>query len=392
MLEPLDTRVSQASAARANAKAGQTLRLALWPGLLAFWQGFTQPSVLAFRAFGVSLLATLALCLWFFSESTLGGPFGRYLPRSGIDDDGFATREALMAARQTGVLPRLIILGTSTVAQAVGSGKDLEQRIAERTGQSWQVVVLTTAGQSPVEQFALIDHALAQQQPDSPPAIVVVGFGPQRFRWTPEKSLDSAMVRRLGLRSDWEDAEVQVLGGTPLPRTGFYPWDNRNFVALNGARALLRLVLQQPAVRRVDYFARGHQGPEAQEVRDNRGTRIREGFPNRDLYHDQLGRLAANVVSRPNTQLVVIEETMAPGMIENQSLGPIYDQMRREMAELGRHQGFAFWPIATEARLTDADFHDDMHIRPGPAQDILRDMIARHMAHLLTANGATDGI
>ena len=363
-----------------------------WHGdLAAWWHRFSQPSALAFATFGLSLVATLALCLWFFSEATIGGWYGRYLPRSSIDDDGFATREALRAARDVSSHPILIVLGSSTVAQAVGSGQELEREILVQTGQTWQVVVLTTAGQGPAEQFALIDRALENQGPDSPPVLVAVGFGPQRMRWTPERTLEFAALRRIGLRSEWEDDEVRLLGGAPLVQTGFYPWDNRNFLLINGSRALVRLVLRQPAIRKVDYFARGHQGPETQEVRDTRGARIRDSFPDRERYYTQISRLAAKVATRPNTSLVFLEETISPDMIKDQSLAAIYDQMRRELAEMAQLQPFRFWPVTTEARLTIAHYHDDLHLHPGEAQDILRTIIARHMNVDLTAKGTADG-
>ena len=57
----------------------------------AFWAGFSEPSRLAFLTFCAALLATCAFCFWFFSETTLAGPMGRYLPRSELDAEGFAT-------------------------------------------------------------------------------------------------------------------------------------------------------------------------------------------------------------------------------------------------------------------------------------------------------------
>ena len=359
--------------------------------LAAWWQGFSQPSALAFSVFGLSLVATVALCVWFFSEATIGGWYGRYLPRSALDDDGFATREALKAGYEEATLPRLMVLGSSTIAQAVGSGQELEQKILDLTGQKWRVVVLTTAGQSPTEQFALIECALERQRADSPPVVVAVGFGPQRMRWTAEKTVGIATSRRLGLRSDWEDAEVRVLGGTPMPRRGFYPLDNWDFFLVNGARSLLRVALQQPASRKVDYFTRGREGPETQAVRDTRGARIRDSFPQRHGYYSQISRLAANVASRPNTSLVFIEETISPDLVTDQGLAGIYDQMRQEMAEMAQQQGFRFWPVTTEANLSSAHYHDDLHIQTGEAQDILRTMIARHMSVAMTLKGIAHG-
>lgn len=211
-----------ADAARPAAKLKPPTRaLPFWQQAAgALWQGFSEPSMLAFRVFLVALAATLVFCLWFFSIATLAGPMGRYLPRSALDAEGFATHEALRTGHEMPRHPRLIILGTSTVAQAIGSGVAMEKQIDAGTGKDWQVVMLVTPLQSPVEQFALIETALASQTADSPPVIVALGFGVQRLRWTPEQTLRFVTHPRLGLSSDWADDEVRAIGGASLVEGG----------------------------------------------------------------------------------------------------------------------------------------------------------------------------
>ena len=376
---------------KAKAKPGPKPLVGWRADLAAFWSGFSRPSFLAFGVFCGSAAASLILCLWFFSEASIAGWYGRYLPRSGLDAEGFATREALKAAHEDVKYPRLFLLGTSTVAQAVGSGKELEKMIKDLTGQEWRVVVLTTPLQSPTDQFALIDRALETQRADSPPVVVAVGFGLQRLRWTPEQTLSYAYNRRLGLRSDWEDAEVRALGGAPLPRTGSYLPDNRSFVLVNGSEALLRLVLRRPAVRLVDQYAAGPRAFPSQEMRDIMGTGIRDNFRNRRAYFAQIDRLATNLATRPNVDLVLIEEPLSPGLIANQHLGAVHDRMSQDLAEFALSNGIGYWPVSTEAQLTSADYFDDLHVLEGNEQDLLRAMLARHMKQLLAVEELADG-
>ena len=359
--------------------------------LAAFWAGFSQPSGLALAAFGLALVATLALLVWFFSEATLAGWYGRYLPRSGLDAEGFATRIALQSAREDVKLPRLIFLGTSTVAQAVGSGRDLEAVIREKTGQDWRVLVLTTPLQSPTDQFALIDRALENQRADSPRVVVAVGFGLQRLRWTPELTLSFAKARRIGLRSDWEDAEVRLLGGTPAARTGFYPLDNLGFVLVNGSEALLRLVLHRPATRIVDQYALGTRLAPSEAVRSEIGSGIRDNFAALDRYLAQVDRLAAALATRPNVDLVLIEDPLSPALIADQKLEAIHDQFSRAMANFATSRGIGYWPVSTEAQLTAADFFDDLHVLVGDEQDRLRLVLALHMIRFLAGEAGQNG-
>jgi len=387
--------VSPAAKARAKVKPAAKpgpKPLAWWRSDLdAFWQGFSQPSALAFAFFCGSAVLSLVVCLWFFSETTLSGWYGRFLPRSGLDAEGFATRVALQSAQEDVAFPRLILLGTSTVAQAVGSGAGLEATIREKTGQDWRVLVLTTPLQSPADQFALIDRALENQQPDSPRVVVAVGFGLQRLRWSADQTLKYAIERRIGLRSDWEDAEVRALGGKPLPRIGFYPWDNMQFVLVNGSEALLRLVLNRPATRIVDQYAIGRKSPPSDVLRDLIGQGIRDNFPDRATSFAQIDRLAADLATRSNVDLVLIEEPLSPALIMDQKLERIHDQLSRELAEYAASHGIGYWPVSTEAQLTAADYFDDLHVLVGKEQDRLRLVLALHLVQLLAAQESGNG-
>ena len=358
----------------------------------AFWVGFSQPSALAFASFSASLLASLALCLWFFSESTVASSYGRYLPRSKVDDFGFVTHIALREGRIVADHPRLFILGTSTIAQSFGSGRELETMIRKATGQDWQVVMLVTALQNTAEQFALIDRALESQTATSARAVVALGTGLQRLRWTTDDPLRFAEERRLGLRSDWEDDEVAQLGGTAKPRTGFYPYDNYRFVLLNGAEALLRLTLGRAAQRVVDRFAVGTPGAFPQSGRDSMGERMRRTFLQRDQYFKQIDRLLAHMATRPNASLVLFQELLSPGLLANQKLGEIGDQLSRETAEYVASRGIGYLPISIEAQLPESDFFDDLHVFSDDAlQDTIRQLIVRHLVQMLAAEDQSDG-
>lgn len=354
--------------------------------LSALWCGLSEPSRLAFGVFCAALAATCLLSLWFFSESALAGPAGRFLPRSGIDAEGFATREALRTGHSLPTRPRLLVLGTSAMAQAIGAGAVLGDRLRSLTGQDWEVVILTTPLQAPTDQFALIDRALDSQTGDSPPVVVALGVGLQRLRWTPARELEFAAAPRLGLRSDWEDDEIRALGGTPPPRSGFYPADNRAFVLLNGAKALLRLALQAPAQRQVDQYARRDMTSVPQQtVRDRLGAEIRVGAAARTDYLAQIGRLAARIAEVPGARLVLVEEPLSPGLVADQALAAEQAALRAALAADPATRGLAFQPLPAEAGLTEADYFDDLHLRRGAPQEKAQAALADHVA------GGSDG-
>lgn len=356
-----------------------------------FWEGFSTPSALAFRVFCIALAATCAFCLWFFSETTLAGPLGRYLPRTGQDAEGFATHEALRAGHTAPDRPRIVILGTSTLAQAIGPGKTLKDGLLAATGHDWEIVNLTTPLQAPTDQFALAERALDSQGADSPPVIVVLGFGLQRLRWTAARTLEMAAMPRLGLRSAWADAEMTQLGGTPQPRSGFYLRDNLDFVLINGSEALMRLVLLSPAKRRIDSYAEGGPHGPRLEARRIMGEDIRAGLPQLAPLQAGIERLAAHLAARPNTRLVLIEEPLSPALVADQGLAAVQAEFVPAMAAFSARTGIPYWLVDRESGLEAADFFDDLHVLPGPAQARFQAALAADLGGLIMGEGEGAG-
>jgi hypothetical protein len=378
---------AKSAAQKASKKAAKPVApKPLWQQVLgALWAGFSQPSALAFRVFVLAFAASLALCVWFFSETTLAGPMGRYLPRSPLDAEGFATVEALRAGHTAPNRPRLFVLGTSTVGQAIGAGQEVHDQILAQTGQDWEIILMTTPLQSPLDAFALLDRALESQGADSPPALVVLGTGVLRLRWDAAQMLEFAAMPRLGLRSDWHDAELALLGGTPAPRhqgyPGIYLWDNLPFVLINGSESLLRLATLRPARRVVDQYAlRGLTPQTRQKIRDTIGIEIRTavqtGIP---AYLAQLERLRALLDTRPGTRLILIEEPLSPGLIASQDLVPAQTALTAELMPFLRRHAMAYWAMRDEAALMDDDYFDDLHIKPGPAQTRSQTALVGHI-------------
>lgn len=359
--------------------------------LAAAWQGFSEPSPLAFRAFCLSLSVTLGFCLWFFSPATLAGPMGKFLPRSSLDAEGFVTRAALRAGRLPPDRPRLFVLGTSTIAQAIGAGDALRDQLEAGTGQAWEVVNLATPLQSPTDQFALLETSLASQTTESPLVLIALGFGVQRLRWTNEQFLDLFAQARLGLTSDWADDEAQLLGGAVPTRSGVYVLDNRTFVLLNGSEALIRLALQRPARRQIDQFAHGVPRDNPTR-RDMIGSETRNGVVRQDALLDQIARLANRVETVPNTMLVLIEEGLSPALVAEQRLEGLRAALEAAISQRAAAGMPVFWPIMTEAGLTAADYFDELHVLPGAAQERVQTALSDHVIALWQdLGGENDG-
>jgi hypothetical protein len=350
--------------------------------LATFWDGFTTPSKLAGFAFLGSILLSIATTLFLFNESSLSGSLGKYVPRSGLDGDAFATIEALRTGSNKPERPRLIILGPSTIAQAIGSTDILETEIFEQIGQDIDVVALTTALQSPLDQFALIDRALKTQTAESPRVIIAISQGMQRLRWTPEKILQEKQESRIGFRSDWEDAEITLLGGQAAKNYGFYAADNLRFVLLNGAVALTRFVFRAAPVRVLDQFSNGPIVQVERRHRDLIARQIRKGLSNQDDYFKQLQRLVNRVATVPNTRLVFLDETLSPELVSSQALEGEQTAIKQAFQNFANQNVIQLWNIVENAKIPMEDYHDDLHVSRGVAQEKIRIALIDQIAKL----------
>ena len=190
----------------------------------------------------------------------------------------------------------------------------------------------------------------------------------QRLRWTAARALSYAEKARLGVQSDWADKEVLALGGKPSPRSGIYIWDNIKLVAISGAEVLGRLALFHPAEQWVDQYAYKMPKQPIAVIRNTLGQEIRDGSKNQKNYIEQIRRLAGNVARRPHSQLVLIDEPLSRGLVESQSLETLQHALVADFKKPSASQSMEYWPIIANARLTQADFFDDLHVKRGSPQ------------------------
>lgn len=343
-------------------------------------QGLTEASTLAALCMAASFALALGATAWFFSPATLAGPWGAYLARSPYDADSFVTQEALALAATPASAPRLLVVGPSTLAQALGHPDEVEEALATETDVPWEVHMLATPLQSPYDQMAILETVLDARAPTDPPMLVVLGVGPQRMTWLPERLAREETHARLGLRSSWADEEMRRSGHRPRLRTGLWAIDNHRVIILNGVPTLVRLLLERPAVRKVDIYSDGAPTPVEARDRAVPVLQFREGVAAADGFVELHRRLAERLAAYPGVRLALVEETLDPDFIVAEGLEAEASEAEARIEALAREVGAPYWRIVTEAGLTSADFYDDLHVFRGAPQDRIRAALARHVA------------
>lgn len=360
-----------------------------WRAALSeFWVGVTDLAGLSLAIAAAGLVLSLGVLVWLFSPTTMVGAFGDYVPRSSVDADAFATVEAIRMGRTPAARPQVLVLGSSTLAQAFGAADVLLEELQLGTGTTWEVHMLTTPLQSPLDELTLLETALAGRTDASPPVVIVIGAGLPRLTWTPDRILEHSESQRIGLRSDWADAELIRLGGTPAPRTDIYAVDNRKFLYLNGLAALSRLALQRPAQRRIDVYA---QGTRPDDMSAQLAARIVRSRTNLDDFVARHRRLADRVAAVPNTTLIYVDEPYLPGVDQIPAIKQVAATFEAAFEELSQQDGVMYWRVIAEADLSADHFYDPLHLLRGEAQMICQTTLAHRLVDLSQAAASGDG-
>ena len=367
------------------------------PGLkdhaAAFWTGFTEQSRTAFYAMAATAAAMLAAAIWFFSPATLAGPAGAFAARSSLDAEAFATVEAVRLAATPQERPRLLFLGSSMIAQAIGRPDRLEEALDARPETAeWEAHMLTTPLQTHLDQLTLIETALGGRRDGDPPVVIAIGVGVQRLALDPERIAGLERSGRLGVRSDWADEELAESGGTPRARFGLAALDNFHFVVNNGPVVLLRMLSLRPATRHLASYARGEAVPAEARPRDLTLRQIRKGQAiggeaGDEGYMDVLARLDRRLDALSGVYIVLVDERLSPDMLAYEDLREVSARAYRDFAAQAAAFGGAFIPMMRDADLAGGDYHDDYHIKIGAPQDRVRAAFAAAFADFVDDAG-----
>ncbi len=350
-----------------------------------FADGVMTPSRTGFAAMLAGAAVMSALALWLFSYGTLGGPAGAYVARSANDSDGLATYRALQLRVADDRRPLLVVLGTSILSNAFASEAMLKQAVDKETGRDWEVAILTTALQSPIDQVALVQSVVGEDGARGRPVVLVIGVDTLHTGWSRQQMLDIDRTGRLGLRSDWADAEIAELGGTPRPRSWLYVRENWHFFITNGTQALLRLMVRKSAPRRFDQYAPDQPLPLKERKRDLIVSQIRAADdPQSKGFLPVLEHLMNRLSAHGNIRVALVHETPSPDLVKSAGLQGVLVREQATYARFAKAAGAAFWPLLDTPDITADAYHDDLHIGDEKTQARLRARLAARVAGLIS--------
>lgn len=350
--------------------------------LKAFWDGFTQSSLLAIALMALAFAGMAVVFALGVNPVVLSGPLGQYVPRGTGDNEAFATIEAFKLAYRPDPAdadkPHIYLIGNSIVAQAFASEPGMARDLQAATGEPWAAHMLTTPYQGPLDEAALADHATRNH-----PGVVVLSISFDRFGQSRDDYLRLNKMARLGLRSDWSDGQVaEILQQRPRRATGYYVADNRKFVMLNATSAGLRLLAQRPAVRRVDSYIRTDgTSDDAERYRGEILQHLRRAYKTDQLGLD-LVRMTVTRLKERGARLVFFEVPMSSALFTDPADRQRYERFLavspKLVADLG---GYYCRPSAADTPPAEA-FPDYFHVADPAWQAKLRQVLARCVADM----------
>jgi hypothetical protein len=343
-----------------------------------FVRGFIAPSAFALWLMLATFLATGATILTIFSPQFLAGPIGTYLPRSSKDTEAFATREALKLAVNQSEAGRIVVIGDSIVAHAFADEAALAEAMRLETGNAWDAHMLTNAMQTPLDEVAFVETAIAHQG-----AVIVLGLDWGRLGWIAEQIIDLESQGRIGLRSDWADTEFVLLGGTPAPRYGIYTFDNFNFFLNRAHTFMLRFLTLKPAIREIaNYRSPALNTPGwLEEQRVTLVSELRKEVTDDVIALDILTRLAERLAKRKDVFLVFVSNPLNTSLLSEPGLEEIYREKFERLVAFAKTHGDAYCQLPI--MLLEEEFYDYIHLDQPEAQAEQRNALARCLGKVL---------
>jgi len=342
------------------------------------WTGFHTPSLVALGLMALTFTATTVAAIFCITPSLLAGQFGTYLARDFEDDAGFVTHEAYrLASPETrpGSTKRVSVLGNSIIGQAFANGERLDDDLDRLTHHNWDVTMLTTGQQGPLDEAALVDYATKQD-----PGIVVLPIGFDRFESDPAEIMKYYRLGRIGIRSDLADYQARhLVGSKPRRRVGVLLFDNRNFFIRNGSIIALRAAFRQAPERRVDVYIFRHNAEKLKSYRRDLMKFLKHNYQHGELATNLLKSTTDTVKSRGG-RVVFFQPPLAPNLFQTAAERHRYAVHLAKSAALAKELGGYYCHPSAAAHPPTEAFADFFHLKDPKWQARLRVVLARCIA------------
>ena len=331
----------------------------------AFWRGLTRPSL---PALGITLLVastllavSAQLVLSLTPESMASGLSNYIAAGPLLDERCLINGEGLALYYGKVATPDVVVYGTSSLRQVLGSGARLAEFMTEGVGSEVTVRNFCAGGISFWEVEAQVAHL-----PDDFVGIVVLSVNPANFC----RSVDALRFVVTANLWAWPQEVLENAAreqGVALPEhTGNYFLDHRRFFVLR-----FRNVLYNGMIGRFPPVERAFLQPGATRSRPEAAWRhsalvVRErlqAYDERfDLNRAVLERIVKTLNQRPGVRVALVESPHNPVYVEKYMGAEFHARHVANIAAFSERQGVAFIDLNREVGYVAEDFVDVCHV------------------------------
>jgi len=343
-----------------------------------FIRGATRPSLGALLGAACVGAALLGVCAWGITPHLIATKPG-YFEVDKRDEFAHLTARTLQIAESPVDGTSVVIIGDSSVREAISSPEDLEQQLLEKSGQHVTVKLLAAGGLTQWGTVAITDNIR-----DHIKGVVLLEISPYNLSMDEEPLTE--YERTVAVESEAFRDEIRKFGLTPPPHTGNYFIDNYRFFVARPA-CLWNLVYEplNPPQHFIEH-------PRAWSRRQwaRAYARVWAWVPHYDenkarnlaIYQRMIERLRKN---RGIT--VALYETIESPQIQSLAHGSNDKKTKAryytDMAAFLHENHLELLDVASEAEVGNRDFWDPFHMMTDNARRRYTAALANRLAELL---------
>ncbi|OQW91830.1 MAG: hypothetical protein BWK79_16040 [Beggiatoa sp. IS2] len=355
--------------------------------LREFIEGATKPSIAALLGtLGVAGVVFLA-CLTVITPKFMATTGYGYFMTNPVDEFAYLTSETLRIVNTNPQPVSVILVGTSSTREALAGTHDLEQLLAAKIQQPVNVYDLTSGNLNHWEAACMLDslrghfHGVAVLEIST----LMLAYGHDRLQIIADQP-------RLALDCPAFTEELRLASITVPPTSANYFLRHYKFF-ISRSHAILLNLIRGPVVRNPNKIA-GWGAPSAQrrKMGQQRFLEVLDVYqanspPNFAVYQRMMAASQAN----GQVKVALVEALRNPEideiMFTTKPAGKqVYAEYQATVTQFAQQNATPYWDIGSVAHFKAADFSDHTHLQSPTARQQYTEMLATHLAELLTQN------
>lgn len=348
-----------------------------------FYRGLTRPSWQALAiCFGFNAVFFLLLS-FLLTPDFMMRHGDRIFSWGSRDYDLFSTTQAFILSRESGAVPRVVIVGGSTTRASLPRDL-LEDHLRSRLSPAPRIFKLNTDRQSLWESAAFLEMI-----PDGACGTAIIGVSPGQFIHGTADFIDdykSGRLKsgRLGFRSKVID---RALGDSGLPQRspiGIYWIDNASFFLARWKLPVRRIL---NPVRAVDANTLGLQRLTDEELRKH-SQLVNERFNavSPEAVEESfrfLREMIHEIRNRTSMSVLLVEAPVSSRFLKEFHREEMFRDLRKRTQRLAMEMGINYVDLNSALNLPDTAFYDWAHLSDRDTVVRCTQLVADRMVEML---------